>query len=332
MKAVRIDGQTPGGKRTKLADKLPLDTPYVIQVFPIYACNLACDYCIHSVPREKRKFVTDRAVLDYNVYKKFIDDLTKFPRKLKMLRFAGTGEPLLHPDIAAMMAYAKHKQVADSLDIVTNGIGLSREMSTALVKAGVDRIRISIQGLDDNAYSYTKREGIFKELVANIAFLYENRGNTKIYVKIIDCALHDENEFFNIFGDIADFIAIEHLIPAVEQIDYSKLAGKMGELTQNGNHVSHAAVCPQPFYMMQLNPDGFLVPCCAMETAIKLGDAAKESVQNIWQGEVLKNFRLTQLAKEKSIYEVCKVCQQYRYAMFEEDVLDDRAAEIIGRL
>jgi len=48
MRAVRIDGQTPGGKRNKLKDALPLDTPYMVQFFPIYACNFKCGYCIHS--------------------------------------------------------------------------------------------------------------------------------------------------------------------------------------------------------------------------------------------------------------------------------------------
>jgi len=33
MRAVRIDGQTPGGKRNKLKDALPLDTPYMVQFF-----------------------------------------------------------------------------------------------------------------------------------------------------------------------------------------------------------------------------------------------------------------------------------------------------------
>ena len=90
MRAQRIDGQTPGGKRQRLADRLPLDTPFSIQVFPVYACNLACAYCIHSVPLEERGFIAAKTVLDMGLYRKFIADLAAFPRPLKMLRFAGT--------------------------------------------------------------------------------------------------------------------------------------------------------------------------------------------------------------------------------------------------
>jgi len=60
MRAVRIDGQTPGGKRNKLKDALPLDTPYMVQFFPIYACNFKCGYCIHSVPVSQRRYITDK--------------------------------------------------------------------------------------------------------------------------------------------------------------------------------------------------------------------------------------------------------------------------------
>lgn len=44
MKAKDISGQAPGGKRTLLAEVLPLDTPFVVQVFPVFACNFKCNF------------------------------------------------------------------------------------------------------------------------------------------------------------------------------------------------------------------------------------------------------------------------------------------------
>lgn len=334
MKAIRIDGQTPGGNRSRLADIVPLSTPFSLQVFPIYACNLACSYCIHSVPLEKRGFIASKNVLSFDLYKKVIDDMTVFPQKLKMLRFAGTGEPLLHKQIVEMVAYAKAKQVANSVDIVTNGLHLSHELSKDLIVAGLDKLRISIQGLSDAAYSYTKEAGVFARLIEEIKFFYNHKKDTKIYIKIIDCALQegDEKRFLHIFGDICDYIAVEHLIPAVDQIDYTDLAKNSSKCTQNGNAVRDIRVCPQPFYMMQLNPDGNIVPCCSMETPIVLGNAADESMYAIWHGEKNKAFLLNQLRFNKNIYPVCQKCQQYKYAAFEEDVLDYDAQKIMNKL
>ena len=332
MKAQRIDGQTPGGKRTRLADVLPLSTPFSVQIFPIYGCNLACAYCIHSVPTEQRGFVAGKAVLDDEIYWKCIDGLMEFPHPLKMLRFAGTGEPLLHPRIADMVAYAAERGVADTIDIVTNGLALTEELSRALIAARLGRIRISIQGLDDAAYAHTRRSGIFRTLVEQIRFFYEHRQSSKVYIKIIDCALKEgeEQTFLDTFGDISDFIAVEHLIPAVSQIDYDSLGGT-ADVTQNGAAVGHAAVCPQPFYMMQLNPDGMIVPCCSMETPYILGDLAKESMRSIWQGKKMELFRRAQLEFHKEQYPICAKCQQYQYAMFEEDILDADAAALLAR-
>lgn len=332
MNAIRIDGITPGGKRERLADRVPLSTPLSVQIFPVYGCNLACNYCIHSLPKKERGFIAEQPVLDFALYKKAIDDLKAFPKKLKMLRFAGTGEPLLHPQIVDMVAYAKDAQVADSIDIVTNGLVLTKTMITGLVKAGLGRIRISLQGLDDSAYRYRYPVGIFAQLLENIQFFYERREQCIIYIKIIDCALpeHGEEKFLQLFGDIADFLAVEHLIPAVDKIDYEKLGG--AGLTQNGSEVATAEVCPQPFYMLQLNPDGNVVPCCAMETPYIWGNVATMALTDIWQGEKRRIFLQHQLKKRKQEFPVCARCEQYRYAMFPEDVLDDASIQLLERL
>lgn len=333
MRAIRIDGQTPGGVRTPLVQVLPLDTPFIVQIFPVYGCNFKCNYCIHSVPVGKRNFISEKALMDFSVYKKCIDDLCEFPQKLKMLRFAGTGEPLLHKDIAKMVEYAAIKQVAASIDIVTNGALLTPELSRELINAGLSRIRVSIQGVDSfKYYQTTGAEFDFGKFVDNLTYFYQDRGRTKMYIKIIDCALDedDEDKFLGIFGDICDHIAIEHLLPAVSQIDYAALAKDVQQgLTQNGVQVQPAEVCPQPFYLMQINPEGNVVPCCAMETACIMGNCREESLLSIWGGKKYDEFRQKQLLKQKDFYPVCKKCQQYKYSMFQEDILDNDADKLL---
>lgn len=333
MKAIRIDGQTPGGNRTRLAQVIPLSTPYMVQIFPVYGCNFKCNYCIHSVPKAERGYISDQFFMDWELYKKCIDDLCKFPEKIKMLRFAGTGEPLLHKNIAQMVQYAAEKQIADSIDIVTNGALLTPRLSKELIDAGLSRLRVSIQGT--NASKYKETTGTttdFDEFIKNIAYFYENRDRTQIYLKVIDCALDegDEGRFFEIFGDICDAIAIEHLLPAVSQIDYSTISkDSFNKLTQNGAGLQDAQICPQPFYLMQINPEGNVVPCCAMETAYVAGNCNTESLYDIWNGKRLSAFRRTQLLKQKEVYSVCNHCQQYKYAMFPEDVLDNDAGRLL---
>lgn len=333
MKARLIDNQTPIGTRSRLAQELPLRTPYLLQVFPVYACNFKCNYCVLSLPNAQRGYISEQKFLDFDLYRKSIDELTHFPDKLKMLRFAGTGEPLLHPQIAEMVAYAKAAQIADSLDIVTNGALLTQQLAEKLVDAGVDRIRVSIQGV--TAEQYSKTTGVYSDIdkiIANLTHLYQIRGRTQLCVKIIDSALTsdtDEKEFYRLFGDIADVIAVEHLLPATPLIDYTRVAGKATmHKTQNGADVSDAEVCPQPFYMMQLNPDGLVAPCCGMESPMVAGNAAEQLLTDIWNGSKLNAFRHMFLLGQRNKSRVCASCQQFRHAMFPEDVLDADAERL----
>lgn len=333
MRDKNVSGSTPGGKRTVLGEALPLATPFLVQIFPVYGCNFRCAYCLHALPRERHGYISARTFMDLDLYKKCVDDLTGFKARLKMLRFAGIGEPLLHRDIARMVGYAKTGGIADSIDIVTNGILLNRDLSLALIDAGLDRLRVSIQGVSGDKYKLLSGTQIdFDKFLSNLGFFYKNRGNTKVHIKVIDCALSgaaEEKAFFDIFGEVCDTIAIEHLTPTVQGIDYKNIAGeKQLTVTQSGLSLLAAAICPQPFYMLQINPDGSAVPCCSMSYPGVFGNAAQQSLPDIWNGQKLAGFRRALLDGVGSAGSVCAGCSLYKYGLFPEDVLDPYAQHL----
>ncbi len=318
--------------RTSLASVIPLKSPYLVQVFPVYACNFKCNYCIHSIDRNKRGFVASQTLMDFELYKKCIDDLTKFPEKIKMLRFAATGEPLLHPQLPEMIDYAKERAVADSVEIVTNGSLLTPDLSYRLISAGLDWLRVSVEGVTEERYKEVCGVAVnMSEFITNLDYFYQHRNCTKVYIKIIDIELSDSEKkhFYSLFGNICDSIAIEHLTPAVSEIDYSQLTSRDLVTTQSGNPVFKAEVCPQPFYMLQINPDGNVVPCCSMETATIIGNYVDQSLREIWEGQAMSRFRRLLLNGQKSRNSVCAKCENYRYGMFEEDVLDHVAEMLL---
>lgn len=334
MKARIVTNQTPVGERALLGEALPLATPYLVQVFPVYACNFKCNYCVFSVPKSERGYISDQKFMDLALYKKCIDDLVEFPDKLRMLRFAGTGEPLLHPHLPEMIAYAAMAGVSHSIDIVTNGALLTPDLSRRLVDAGVNRIRVSIQGVNAGKYLQTTQtfEG-YDRIVENVAYLYGIKGDTQVYVKIIDSALdsaEDEQTFYRQFGDIADMVAVEHLLPATPLLDYMRIRGSASmDRTQNGALVAQTDICPQPFYMLQINPDGVAVPCCGMESPIRLAQLADTSLSEVWHGNALNALRRAMLSGRRSENSVCARCEQFRFAMFPEDVLDEYASRLL---
>lgn len=333
MKARDISGQAPGGKRTKLAEVLPLDTPFVVQIFPIYACNFKCGYCIFSVDKAKRHFISDKVVMDFDLYKKCIDDIARFPNKLKVLRFVGIGEPLLHKNIADMVEYAVSKNVSNIVEILTNGSLLTFEMADSLIAAGLSRLVVSLQGTSKNKYQQVSGINInFDNLIENLKYFFINKGKSQVYIKIVDCALDgkdDERKFYDIFGDICDTIATEHAVPIHSGVDYENVLKKNDRaVTQFGLPVSEVHICPQPFFTLQINPDGKIVPCYSFEYPGIMGNCNNQSVDIIWNSRQFQQFRCTMLDGTKNVCEVCANCNIIKYRLFPEDVLNDEAERL----
>jgi radical SAM protein with 4Fe4S-binding SPASM domain len=335
MKAKIISGHAPGGARTPLADVLPLKTPFVVQMFPIYACNFTCEYCFHAVPKKERGFVSDWPVMKYDLYKKCIDELALFEDQLKVLRFVGMGEPLLHKNIVEMVAYAGSKQVALRVELLTNGSLLTRRMSDALIAAGLSRLVISLQGISSAKYRQISNVEIdFEKFVANIEYFYKQKTNTHVYIKIVDYALDQvdtREKFYQVFGGICDSIAVENAVPIMPGVDYERvLKNPSGSSTQFGLPVAPIQVCPQAFFTMQINPDGKVVPCYQISYPAIMGDENHHTIQEIWNGEAYRRFRLGMLDGRDQVNDVCAKCNFIQYRLFPEDDLQGVAERLKG--
>ncbi len=335
-KVKEIKNRTPGGKRTPLYQVLPLSMPYLIQIFPVYACNFHCGYCIHSLDRSKHGYLSDKIFMDLELFQKIVEDIKVSGQKIKMLRFAAIGEPLLHKEIAKMVAYAKKAEIAESIDIVTNASLLTKELADELVEAGLTKFRISLEGVSEKDYkNYAEADISFNQFVENIRYLYQHCKETKVYIKIIDYMVQSpkkQERFYQIFRPICHSIAIEHLTPTIQEIDYSGLSGiEEWKKPQNGETLFQSRICSQPFYMMQINPDGKVVPCCSMKYPAVLGDVCQEQVQKIWLGERFQKFRKAMLTGVEKASDVCRDCSLYLYDMHEEDRLDEAAEELLKR-
>ncbi len=333
MKARDISGQAPGGKRTILAEALPLSTPLVVQMFPIYACNFACRYCVFSVEKAKRGFISDKIVMEMDLYKKCIDEMSLFPDKIKVLRFVGMGEPLLHKHIADMVEYGVSKGVAERVEILTNASLLNPGLSDALIAAGLSRLVVSIQGTTSEKYREVSDVSLeISNIVDNLKYFFENKGKAHLHIKIIDYGLDgkdDEKRFHDIFGNICDTIGIERAGPIFPFVDYEDvLKGKDMSLTQYGLPVTELHVCPQPFFTLQINPDGKVVPCYSIAYPIILGDCNTQSVCGIWMSREFQQFRLKMLDGAANVCATCSDCDIIKHRLFPEDDLNNDAERL----
>ncbi|MCH5250167.1 MAG: radical SAM protein [Lachnospiraceae bacterium] len=331
---------TPLTSRALLIEQLPLATPFSIHVCPATFCNFKCFYCTMS-KHDRGGVLSDTNIkfMDMGFYKLLIEQMKEFPNKLKLLNFAWLGEPLLHPDIVEMVRIAKQADIAERVEIVSNGSMLNYELSKGLVEAGLDRIRISLQGLTEEAYWEASQYRIdldkFNENIRVLHKLSKEHGSkTKIYIKIMDAMLKSEEDealFKERYEDICDFINIETLIPLVEDIDISGVKQNINTGFW-GNEIREISCCPEPFYTLVVSPAGMVMPCCEMGDKLNLGIISEtNSIVDIWNGEKMLRVRRMMIEEGRGVHPVCRECRQVKYQIADEDILDshiDRLKEM----
>jgi len=109
--------------------------PAICDISVTNICNAACDFCGFS--RDKKR-VGPRRYLDREAFARALPILRR--RHIKYVTFQG-GEPLLHPDIAELVASASRAGMVCSL--ISNGWFLTRHIE-GLARAGLKRLLVSI--------------------------------------------------------------------------------------------------------------------------------------------------------------------------------------------
>jgi radical SAM protein with 4Fe4S-binding SPASM domain len=319
--------------RTKLEEAIPIDVPFLVFLDPADICNFQCKFCPTGNRALIKKINRNSGLMDFDLYKKIIDDLCEFEKPVKVLRLYKDGEPFIHPEFAGMVRYAKERGCALQVDTTTNGSLLNPEKNLELIEAGLDKLFISLEGLSDEFYKeFTGSNLKFDELVENIRHFYENRKNCIVCIKIIGDYLSEEEKdrFFNIFGDIADRIFIEHVAPCWPKFEMSGVTPN-SEVGIYGQEIKEVQVCPYIFYSLSINSDG-TVSLCFLDWSRKLiiGDLKSENFKAVWNGDALFEYRKMHLMKRRKDHPICTVCGQLSHCL--PDDIDPCADKLLDKL
>lgn len=319
----------------ELGTVVPLAQPFVLLVDPSNLCNHKCKFCPSGNLRLIKETGRKQTFLDFDLYKKIINDIKDFEEPIKVLRLYKEGEPLLNPHFSDMVKFAKDSNLVKRIDTTSNGLCLNKDLNRKIVGAGLDQINISVNGVSSKQIEfYTRTKVDFDQYVKNIEDLYKNRGSLEIYVKCIKENLNEEEErkFFDIFGPISDRIFLEHLSPvwpehecdADVQVEYS--TGHYGQ------QIIERKICPYIFYMMVVNSDGTSSFCVGdWKHCLIAGNLNYQSLKEVWLGDILNQARLQHVMGNRGLTsEFCKNCEVVKYATL--DNLDPYQDEILKRM
>lgn len=310
---INLEGRTP------LETVIPLETPFVVFVDPASACNFQCKFC----PTGHRPMIADtgryQGAMKYDVFTKVVDDLAEFSKPIKVLRMYKDGEPFLNKRLADMIAYAKKADYIEYIDTTTNGTFLTPERTAPVIEAGLDRINISVDGMTNEQYKqFTGFDFDFPAFVKNVKWLYENKGQMEIAIKIPGELITEDQrkEFFDTFGNYCDRIFVENFAPCWPEFDIEAHTGVKIEKGIYQQDVTPTDTCPYIFYGYSVNADG-LVSSCFLDWGRKLviGDVRQQSMKEIWNSDKMNALRLQHLEGRRCENGVCGSCGQLTHCL-----------------
>lgn len=335
-------------KKQKLEDITPLETPISAHVDISSVCNFKCSFCFQADTLGMKKVGLKRGFMSEEMFKKIIDDFKDFPQKIKKIKIGNHGEPTLHPKIADFISYAVKSNTAEIIEVFTNASKLEPTLNEKIIKAGLQRINISLEGLDDKRYmdvAGVKQD--FSKIISGVKDLYEKKIklNSKliIYVKIADEAhsLDKDNElifglsnkekkyFYDTFGPICDEIFVEKIVPQWAETQ-QKEQNEVEKTGMYGQTISSwKKVCPFTFMYLHFNCDGTVSPCTLdWPRKVVIGNVKNESVSDIWNGQSLKDLRIAMLQGKRNCIDFCKSCSAPMVCV--EENLDPHTDKILS--
>ena len=151
---------------------------YAVEIETITTCNRRCSYCPNS--KYDRGLVENKQLMDENLFKKVIDDLSAMGFKGRLSPHF-YGEPLLDKRLPSLLTYAKNKIPALHIHLFTNGDCLTVKNYEKLLQAGVSKITITQHGDEmprgvKKVFEYRNKNGN-----GNIDIVYNKSEDLNLY-------------------------------------------------------------------------------------------------------------------------------------------------------
>lgn len=284
--------------------------PSQINVDITMFCNLACIHCPYeTVTKLKGK---GRQNLAVELHTKLIDEIASVGKgHCKFLRYTGDGEPLLHPHLSEMIAYA-FKKTALPINVTTNGMLLTEERARALIEAGVGVFDVSIDAHSQETYAQVRVKGeidvTYECTHRLIRLAKEYGGTTKVMVSFVRQPLNlHEAEPFEAYWKAAgaDFVVMRNL---------HSCAGNVPDMSAKlwATAPTPRKPCLYPWERMVLKADGELTYCPAdWKHIANIGNFRDTSIAEIWTGPVMQALRKAHLSGDFSAHSFCGGCPDW---------------------
>jgi MoaA/NifB/PqqE/SkfB family radical SAM enzyme len=179
------------GNRTAVAGRAPV----CLYLEVTNRCNLLCTTC----PRTYEE-LEPPADMDWDLFTSIVDQAPDLARAV----LHGVGEPMLVANLPKMVRYLKDRGVYVLFN--TNGTVLSERNGRALIEAGLDELRVSLDASNRESFKAIRGRDYFGRIIRNVrAFrqLQEREGHAKPLVSVWLTGLKETVEELPAFVKVA---------------------------------------------------------------------------------------------------------------------------------
>lgn len=321
-------------ERQNLIDVIPLQKPFTLIIEPTSRCNFSCVQCFQSVGGESY-FTRTRTVMTMACFEMVMAQLKAWPGpRFKVLKLSLYGEPFISKNFCEMLRRVKEADVAERTETTTNASLLTEATAERLVELGLDYLRVSIySAIPEKQRAITNSVVPLARIHENLAVLQrvkKRRGSEKPFVgvKMLD-TYGDENRLFEErFRDVADEVFLDKPHNWVAVKGRSFIGALYGEgatraLADSGVSGSVRIACTQPFFTLAVRSNGDVGPCCIdWVGGTILGNIHRETVQEIWDGDRMYEFRKMHLEGRRHENESCRNCEFFLSDYYTRDSVD----------
>jgi len=261
-----------------------VEVPFVDQVELTNICPMRCRFCPRGVPGAMTR-PTGR--MDLGLFIGLLDQLPDGQAGYRPFELHHLGESLVHPELPAFVRAAADRGLPTELSV--NPSLLAPDTARALLDAGLRRLVVSLDGMDDEtlvairgpAARYSKAEPNLDALLAMVAAM---DAPPHVVIQMIDLVRnrHQRDAFVGRWGDLG----LPTVTAFVKDLD--------GDDPDTGMPSARplSFLCSYPWRSVVVLWDGRVVPCCRDDDArLVLGDLREQSLADIWHGDEARRLR-----------------------------------------
>ena len=273
-------------------------------------CNSSCIMCPRSQLTRKIQH------MDKKLFGKILSDCRGKPlRKVNLFWF---GDSFCHPDIIEYLEMARDSLPGVKLYISTNAGLLNRRKSDEILeKRLLDVINFDIDGTSKETYEKIRVGVKFNRVMENVKYFLEKKKGegfkkpqTRATIIKMEDTLKEIDDFKKYWAAKVDCVDIN---------DYNTWLGNIsdrnvGESLERSKTGSFSYPCMHPWTEMVISADGRAGLCCLdFDLTAQLGDLNQESIEEIWKGDTITDYRNSLINLEYSNIHCCRNCNAYIY-------------------